>query len=131
MTLKIIGKCFDFPFVLHVIQLFLHNSILIPLFFADRLRACGGSLSRNLTHLQSPSYPGTYIPDTSVSCAYTFTKVSPSLSTEPMITLTPGQHPSVPSQAGLCGVCDGASHQQHCGESRVCSSILSLALEYS
>ena len=89
------------------------------LFSPDRLRACGGVLTRNLTHLQSPSYPGTYIPDTTVSCAYTFTKVSPSLCTEPMITLSPGQHPGVPGQAGLCGVCDGASHQQHSGESQL------------
>lgn len=41
-----------------------------------RLRACGGELSRNLTHLQSPSYPETYTPDSTVSCAYTFTKVN-------------------------------------------------------
>ena len=42
----------------------------------DRLRGCGGSVTRNLTHVQSPSYPGSYLPDTSTTCTYTFTKVN-------------------------------------------------------
>jgi len=41
-----------------------------------RLRECGGEISRNLTHLQSPSYPDYYTPDSSTTCSYTFTKVT-------------------------------------------------------
>ena len=33
-------------------------------------------MTRNLTHVQSPSYPGSYLPDTSTTCTYTFTKVN-------------------------------------------------------
>ena len=33
-------------------------------------------MTRNLTHVQSPSYPGNYLPDTSATCTYTFTKVN-------------------------------------------------------
>ena len=82
VTLKIIGKTvltFHLYFTFSQNYPEFNNLKLALRFFltsSDRLRACGGVLSRNLTHLQSPSYPGTYTPDSTVSCAYTFTKVS-------------------------------------------------------
>jgi len=41
-----------------------------------RLSSCGGEISRNLTHFQSPSYPGYYSIDSDTTCTYTFAKVN-------------------------------------------------------
>ena len=43
---------------------------------SDTLRACGGSVSTNLTHLQSPGWPDQYAVTSDTTCTFTFSKVS-------------------------------------------------------
>jgi len=43
------------------------------------LRACGGTVTKNQTYLQNPSYPASYTITADTTCTYTFTKITTSV----------------------------------------------------